>query len=214
VPAEVEMLRDELAAMLPHLPIAAALVELDARTGFTDHLVHASGKVARSPELKRNLLYVLIAESTNMGLVAIAESAGVSYDVLAWTAEWYFRPETLAAANAAIVNYHRRLPHAQAFGAGTLSSSDGQRFPVKGKSITARHLSRYFARGQGISTYSHVSDQHSTFDTKVIVATAPESHYVLDGVLGNDTDLPIVEHATDTHGATLANFALFDLVGK
>ena len=170
--------------------------------------------MARSPELKRNLLYVLIAESTNMGLVAIAESAGVSYDVLAWTAEWYFRPETLAAANAAIVNYHHRLPHAQAFGAGTLSSSDGQRFPVKGKSITARHLSRYFARGQGISTYSHVSDQHSTFDTKVIVATAPESHYVLDGVLGNDTDLPIVEHATDTHGATLANFALFDLVGK
>jgi TnpA family transposase len=46
------------------------------------------------------------------------------------------------------------------------------------------------------------------------VATAPESHYVLDGALGNGTDLPIVEHATDTAGATLANFALFDLVGK
>lgn len=213
-PAEVELLRDEMSAMLPHLPIAAALVELDARTGFTGHLVHAGAKVARSPELKRNLIYVLIAEATNMGLAAMAESAGVSYDVLAWTAEWYFRPETVAAANAAIVNYHHRLPHAQAFGAGTLSSSDGQRFPVKGKSLTARHLSRYFARGQGISTYSHVSDQHATFDTKVIVATAPESHYVLDGVLGNDTDLPIVEHATDTHGATLANFALFDLVGK
>ena len=75
-------------------------------------------------------------------------------------------------------------------------------------------MSRYFARGQGISTYTHVSDQHSTFDTKVIVATAPESHYVLDGILGNGLDLPITEHATDTHGATLANFALFDLVGK
>jgi Tn3 transposase DDE domain len=48
----------------------------------------------------------------------------------------------------------------------------------------------------------------------VIVAAAPESRYVLDGILGNDTDLPITEHATDTHGATLANFALFDLVGK
>jgi Tn3 transposase DDE domain len=35
----------------------------------------------------------------------------------------------------------------RAFGTGTLSSSDGQRFPVKGKSLTARHLSRYFARG-------------------------------------------------------------------
>jgi TnpA family transposase len=72
----------------------------------------------------------------------------------------------------------------------------------------------HFARGQGISTYTHVSDQHSTFDTQVIVPTAPESHYVLDGILGNSTDLPLTEHATDTHGATLANFALFDLVGK
>ncbi|GIF13505.1 hypothetical protein Ate01nite_35370 [Actinoplanes teichomyceticus] len=31
---------------------------------------------------------------------------------------------------------------------------------------------------------------------------------------GDPTDLPVFEHATDTHGATLANFALFDLVGK
>ena len=45
------------------------------------------------------------------------------------------------------------------------------------------------------------------------MATAPESHYVLDGILGNQTDLPVTEHATDTHGATLANFALFDLLG-
>jgi TnpA family transposase len=36
---------------------------------------------------------------------------------------------------------------------------------------------------------------------------------VLDGILGNQTDLPVTEHATDTHGATLANFALFDLLG-
>ena len=99
-----------------------------------------------------------------------------------------------------MVNCHHQLPLTRAFGSGTLSSSDGQRFPVKGKSITARHLSRYLARGQGVSTYTHVSDQHSTFDTKVIVATAPESHYVLDGLPGNETDLPVFEHATDTHG--------------
>jgi len=37
---------------------------------------------------------------------------------------------------------------------------------------------------------------------------------VLDGLLGNATDLPVFAHATDTHGASLANFALFDLVGK
>jgi TnpA family transposase len=64
-------------------------------------------------------------------------------------------------------------------------------------------MSRYFARGQGLSTYTHVSDQHPTFDTKVIAATDPESPCALDGILGNQTDLLITEHATDTHGATL-----------
>jgi TnpA family transposase len=214
IPAEADALREELAGMLPRVPVASVLVEVDARTGFLDHLVHAGGKVARSVELERNLIYVLVAEATNMGLTAMAESCGVPYDVLAWTAEWYVRAETLEAANTAVVNYHHRLPLTRAFGPGTLSSSDGQRFPVKGRSITARALSRYFARGQGIAAYTHVSDQHSTFDTKVIVAAAPEGHYVLDGILGNDADLPISEHATDTAGATLANFALFDLVGK
>ena len=213
VPAEAEALRDELAAMLPRVPIASVLVEIDARTGFTDLLTHAGGMATRPPDLRRNLLYVLIAEATNMGLSAMSESCGVSYDTLAWTAEWYLSEETLESANAAIVNYHHRLPMTQSFGTGTLSSSDGQKFPVKGKSLTAAHLSRYFARGQGVSTYTHVSDQHSTFDTKVISATSPESPYALDGILGNQTDLLITEHATDTHGATLANFAMFDLTG-
>ena len=175
VPAEASALRDELTAMLPRVPIASVLVEIDARTGFTERLTHAGGMASRPPDLRRNLLYVIIAEATSMGLSAMSESCGVSYDTLAWTAEWYFSEETLEAANAAIVNYHHRLPMTQSFGTGTLSSSDGQKFPVKGKSLTAAHLSRYFARGQGVSIYTHVSDQHSTFDTKVITSTSPHS---------------------------------------
>ncbi|MGH3289083.1 MAG: Tn3 family transposase, partial [Streptosporangiaceae bacterium] len=77
----------------------------------------------RPPDLRRNLLYVLIAEATSMGLSAMSESCGVSYDTLAWTAEWYLSEETLEAANAAVVNYHHRLPMTQSFGTGTLSSS-------------------------------------------------------------------------------------------
>lgn len=212
VPDEAEELLDELTAMLPRIPLAALLIELDRRTGFTDHLTHASGKQTRSPQLKRNLIACLIASATNMGLVAMSEASGIPYDVLAWTTEWYIREDTLRAANAVIVDYHHRLPMSQMFGTGGLSSSDGQRFPMRGKSITARHLSRYFVE-EGISQYTHVSDQHSTYGTKVIVATDREAHYALDEILGNATDLPITEHAVDTHGVTLVNFALFDLVG-
>lgn len=175
IPGEAAELRDQLAGMLPRVPLTSLLAEVDARCGSIAHLVHAGGEVSQPGELRRNLIYVLIAEATNMELTAMADSCGVPNDVLAWTAQWYFREDTLRAANTAMVNYHHRLALASAFGPGTLSSSDGQRFPTKGKSITARAMSRYFARGQGISTYTHVSDQHSTFDTKVIVARYPHA---------------------------------------
>ena len=79
-----------------------------------------------------------------------------------------------------------------------MSSSDGQRFPVRGKTLTGREM--IIHGGQVLSTYTHVSDQWSTYGTKVLIPTHREAHYVLDELLGNATDLPIYEHATDTHG--------------
>ncbi|MDP9850485.1 Tn3 family transposase [Streptosporangium lutulentum] len=212
VPAEAIALKAELTEMLPFAPIVSLLIEVDQRTGYLDCFTHAGGKQGRSAELKRNLIAVLISHATNLGLTRMAEVCGISYDVLAWTSEWYVREETLRAANLAIIGYHQRLPLTPIFGAGTLSSSDGQRFPTRGKSVTARALSRYFAH-EGLSTYTHVSDQHTTYGTKIIVATKREAHYVLDEILGNASDIPVTEHATDTHGVTLVNFALFDLLG-
>ncbi|KUN86743.1 hypothetical protein AQJ64_05400 [Streptomyces griseoruber] len=188
IPAEAAELKEELSELLPLAPIAPLLVELDRRTRFLDCLTHAGSKQSRSPELKRNLLAVLIANATNLGLVRMAEACGISYDILAWTQEWYIREETLAAANAAVVNYHHRLPLTQVFGGGTLSSSDGQRFPAKGKSTTAWAMKKYFA-GQGLSTYTHVSDQHTTFGTKVIVVSRREAHYVLDDRMDPQRDV-------------------------
>lgn len=213
VPAEAKALKDELAGMLPFAPIASLLIELDARTGFLDCFTHAGGrKLAKSTETRRNILAVLIAMATNLGLARMSEACGVSYDVPAWTMEWYVREETLREANTVIVNHHYQSEPAKVFGGGTMSSSDGQRFPVRGKNLTGRSM--VIHGGQVLSTYTHVSDQWSTYGTKIIVPTAREAHYVLNDFLGNATDLPIVEHATDTHGATLINFALFDLVGK
>jgi len=40
-----------------------------------------------------------------------------------------------------------------------------------------------------------------------------DATYVLDEILDNETELPIVEHTTDTAGYTELVFALFDLLG-
>jgi TnpA family transposase len=86
--------------------------------------------------------------------------------------------------SADLIDYHQKLPLTPVFGTGTLSSSDGQCFPTRGKSVTAREMSRYFAN-EGLSPYTHVTDQHATYGTKIIVATKREAHYVLDEILGN-----------------------------
>jgi TnpA family transposase len=144
---------------------------------------------------------VLIALATNLGLARMSEACGISYDVLAWTMEWYVREETLREANTCIVNHHYGLELAKVFGGGTMSSSDGQRFPVRGNSLTSRDM--VIHGGRVLSTYTHVSDQWSTYGTKILVPVAREAHFALDEFLGNATDLPITEHATDTHGVVV-----------
>ena len=83
---------------------------------------------------------------------------------------------------------------------------------LRGKSLTGRALSRYFVH-EGLKSYTHVSDQHSTFGTQIIVSTERDATFTLDEILGNTTELPLLEHTTDSHGQTLATFAMFDLVG-
>lgn len=106
-----------------------------------DCFTHAGGATPRSPRRKRNLLAVIIAQATNLGLSRMADASGIAYNTLSWTQEWYVQEEILRAANLTIVGYHRQLPLTSAFGGGMLSSIDGQWFPAKGNSLTARALS-------------------------------------------------------------------------
>ncbi|GAA1625770.1 hypothetical protein GCM10009733_023050 [Nonomuraea maheshkhaliensis] len=130
IPAEARKLREELSGMLPFVPIASLLIELDARTGLLDCFTHAGGRKSKlSVEQKRNILAVLIAGATNLGLTRMSEACGVSYDTLAWSQEWYVREETLRKANTVLVNHRYKLELAKKFGGGTMSSSDGQRSP-------------------------------------------------------------------------------------
>ena len=72
---------------------------------------------------------------------------------LDWCTTWHVREETLRAAVAAVVNFQHRQPLSLHWGGGTLSSSDGQRFPVSGKVRNATALPRYFGYGRGVTFY-------------------------------------------------------------
>jgi len=206
----LEQLIDE---RLPQVELSELLVEVDGWMGFSGCFEHASGREPRSQGLIRHLYASILAQGCNIGLTRMAQISDRSYDHLAWCTTWYLREETLRAAVAAIVNYQHHQPMSRHWGGGTLSSSDGQRFPVSGKVRNATALPRYFGYGRGVTFYTWTSDQFSQYGTKVIPATVRDATYVLDEILDNETDLPILEHTTDTAGYTEIVFALFDLLG-
>jgi TnpA family transposase len=213
LPASVQVLEAQVGRRIPHVDLTDLLLEVDQWVGFSQHLTHAGGGQPRTDDLLLHLYAALMAQGTNIGLIEMAHSANLTYDRLAWVSTWYLREETLKAAVTALVNFQYRQPLAQHWGGGTLSSSDGQRFPVQGPVRNARALPRYFGYGQGLTFYTWSSDQFSQYGTKVISATIRDATYVLDEILDNETDLTILEHTTDTAGYTDLVFCLFDLLG-
>ena len=213
IPESVKALDEEIRRRIPDIDLTDLLLEVDQWTDFSQYLTHAGGGQPRTDDLVLHLHAAALAQGSNMGLVEMAHSAGLPYRRLAWTSKWYLREDTLKAAVAALVNFQYRQPLARHWGDGTLSSSDGQRFPVRGKVRNASALPRYFGYGEGITFYSWSSDQLSQYGTKVISATIRDATYVLDEILNNETDLTILEHTTDTAGYTDLVFALFDLLG-
>ena len=215
VPERVREIKRVIETHLPRIRIEELLVEVDRWCGFTRELVPLPGYQARTDRPYAALLAGLVAHGTNLGIATMAQSTeGLTVDVLHEVSKWFLRIDTLKAANRVLIDYHHRLPLSSAWGDGSASSSDGQRFGVQTSSLLASFYPRYFGYyDRAISVYTHVSDQFSAFSARAISCSPREAIYVLDGLLENDTLLRPREHYTDTHGFTEQLFGLCYLLG-
>jgi TnpA family transposase len=81
-----------------------------------------------------------------------------------------------------------------------LSSSGGQRFRTGSKGESTGHINPKYGSEPGRQFYTHISDQHVPYHTKVINVGIRHSTYVLDGLLYHEFALRIEEHHTDQDG--------------
>lgn len=213
-PESAQALEDALAQRLPRLDLTDLLIEVEQWTHLSRHFKHAStGSASQNEQELKDLFASLLAQGCNFSLAQMSRSSGMAHHRLVYASTWFLREATLKQANTSLVDYHHALDVSRLWGTGTLSSSDGQRFPVAGKNLKARLIRRYFGYRRGVTFYTWTSDQFSLYGGKAIAATVRDATYVLDEILANETELPILEHTTDTSGYTEIVFALFDLLG-
>lgn len=207
-PDEARSLDRAIDALLPRVRITELLREIDALTGFSSMFRELrSGKVHDNPSC---ILAAVLADATNLGLERMANaSQGVSYAQLAWTQSWYLSEENYKAALARIIEVHHAQPFARHWGDGQASSSDGQFFRSGRRRGGAGEVNAKYGPEPGLRIYTHLSDMHGSFHTRVLSATSSEAPYVLDGLIGRGGG----EHYTDTGGATDHVFALCHLLG-
>jgi len=195
-------LRAELDRLTPRIDIPDLLAEVESWTGFTGQLTHAAGANPRMADLQQHLHAALLAWGLNIGPTRMAESCSLSYRQLAWATEWYLGDEQLQAANDVLVDYLHQLQLAAHWGTGAFSSSDGQRSVARGRAAAGDPLAREFGFRHGaLNLVNWVSDQYSQYGTKVVSVAEREAIHTLEAIL--QTRLPIAEHTTDTHGATV-----------
>jgi TnpA family transposase len=214
-PAELQQLRSAIHEHLPLVRIEELLAEVDAWCGFTRDFRPVDGYKPRVDMRYAELSAALVAHGTNLGLQTMAQSTkGITVDVLHDVTKVYLREDTFRAANRVLVNHHHSLPLSSVWGDSTRSSSDAQRFGVRGSSLAGSFYPRYFGYyDRAVSVLTHMSDQYSVFASKVISCSEREALHVLDGLLRNDTILRPQIHATDTHGFTEQLFGLCYLCG-
>jgi TnpA family transposase len=212
---EVKNLRRAIDGNLPEVRIEEMLWAVDSWCGFLKEFTPRGGYDSRVANLPVALLATIVAQGTNLGIAAMAKAnKEVSADTLQHVLKWYMREDKLRAANAAIVDFINRQPLTTVWGEGGFSSSDGQRFPMRGSSLLGTFVPRYFGYYErAVTVYTHVSDQFSVFSSQAISCSEREAMYVLEGLLENDTILRHREHTTDTHGYTEQLFGLCFLLG-
>lgn len=213
IPDEARSFSCSLYELLPRVKLPDLLMEVAHWTGFHEQFIHASSNRVPSEEETKILMAALMAMGTNIGLTKMAEATpSISYRQMANAVEWRLYEDALQKAQAVLVNFHHKLELSSFWGDGTTSSSDGMRMQIGVSAINAEHNPHY-GSGKGATIYRFVSDQFSSYYTKVINTNARDAVHVIDGLLYHETDLDIQEHYTDTAGYTDQVFVLAHLLG-
>lgn len=210
----LESLREWLASHMRVIKLPELLIEVDNELEFSRHFMSENQKANLDSGNICAILTTIMAHGCNIGPYTMAQLVSdVSYRRIKNITDWMLNDETQRAALALVVNAISHLDITQYWGDGRTSSSDGQRWTMKRKVLQQTWSTKF--NDFALEFYSFVADNFAPFFSLPIECTDRDAPYVLDGLLYNESDLPLDgEHYTDTHGYTENNFAAFAMLAR
>ncbi len=214
-PMSLVALGEAVVDRLPEVDLPEILLEISARTGFTDAFTHLTERIARAQDLSTSLCAVLPDEACNTGPEPLIrhDVQALRRERLAWVNQNYLRDDTLVAANAILVAAQNRVALAHAWGGGEVASADGMRFVVPVRTVHAGPNPKYFGFGRGVTWYNLLSDQCSGLNAITVPGTLRDSLILPAVVLEQQTELHPTQIMTDTGAYSDIVFGLFRLLG-
>jgi TnpA family transposase len=209
LPEGVQLVKERIKANWQQVRIQDLLAQVSSWVDMSDCFKTLRGYHKGGLAFERGLYAALIAKGCNIGTSRMASLAPeVPERSLRTIDENYLSEDTLKTAFDRLLKAQRDLPISKWLGEEWVSMSDGMRLATRVGTVRAALLPHAFAPGvRSITYYWHVSHQGPAYSAQVI-GHDRDAAYVLDQIFHIQSELPIHEHYTDTHGATEITFAL------
>lgn len=200
---------------LPVSSIGDILKFTAENTGAIKAFTHLQPKYAKTSPGLEAIHACIIANATGIETKKMKEISDVKESDLDRVSKNHIRYETLYAANNSVMNQCAKLPIFAEYNLadyGVHASIDGQKLVTRRHTIKSRHSKKYFGRLKGVVLLA-VNANHLPLCLKVIGANQHESHFLLDIVESNTSDIEITAISGDMHSINRVNFALMYLFG-
>ncbi len=206
-------LKEWIGQYIRTIKLPELLIEVDNDLKFSRFFMSVADQSHSKAQHVCESLATIMAHASEIGPYTMAQlTEGITYNRMKHITDWHMHEDTQRSALAEVVNAISRLDITKAWGDGTTSSSDGQRFPLRRKVLhkSYSHAFNDFA----LEFYNFVADNYAPYFSVPHECADRDAPFVLYGLLYNESDLNIEEHYTDTHGFTDINFAAFAMFGK
>lgn len=202
-------------ARMKPINITDVLRFVHQETGFLQYFEHVRQLQSGQTGHLNDLLAAIIGNGTYYGLHGMASISDRSYDHLRTVQANYLRPETLNLGNDAINDATAKLSIFKHYNIqeGLIhASADGQKFESRLETFKTRYSSKYFGTNKGLTSMNLIAN-HVALNAQIIGANEHESHFILDLLHNNTSEIKPDILSTDTHGVNHVNFALLNLFG-